>query len=91
MKLVDLDVFVQSNCVVSASENGNVVKWNVNLNKMWIYSIDPKNRSIINCIATCPHEEDLIAIGTRDRAVLIYSLKGDINYLFNIPVVNVHC
>lgn len=74
MKMVDVDVFPQNNCIVTASENGSVLKWHVDANKVWMYNVDPK--IIINCIAVCPHVEDLIAIGAQFGLVLIYSLKG---------------
>ncbi len=74
LKLVDIDYVKKTNSIFSIAEQGSVVKWDLQQNKLWTYTIQGKFS--LCCMAACPHTEDLVAIGTRFGRVLVFSTKG---------------
>ena len=69
-----MDYFPSNSVIVCVAEEKNVVKWDLQKNKVAMYSIEGKEK--LNCIAACPHESDLVAVGARLGLVLVYSLRG---------------
>lgn len=82
MKLVDIDFCAQNACIVSAGSEigGSLIKWNTALNKIWTYNVDPK--ITVNCVAVCPHVEDLVAVGAHFGLVFVYNLKGNKSFRY---------
>ncbi|KAL1131550.1 hypothetical protein AAG570_011167 [Ranatra chinensis] len=68
--------------IVSASDFGSVVCWDLVSNTIRRLYLGTK--MLPNCMACCPHNKDIIAVGIKAGLVLIYNVKGDGHVVFRI-------
>ncbi|XP_060517514.1 gem-associated protein 5-like isoform X2 [Cylas formicarius] len=85
--------FAADDRVISVSENGVVVVWNVVLNQTRELSNLFDSKVVITCLSTCPHASWLTAFGLKSGLIVITDLRGSGKILYKLrghdkPVVS---
>lgn len=68
--------------IVTVASSGSIVSWKLNVNVINRYSL--KGKLSPQCVACCPVNRNLVAIGTKSGLFIVYSLKDSGNILWSL-------
>lgn len=76
--------FAGDDRVISVSEDGIIVVWNINQNQTNVLKEIFGSKVTITCISTCPHANWMTAFGLKNGLVVVTDLRSKNLCLFTI-------